>query len=130
MVQSKPHKVKGYADDLTILSSSLVELEDAVSHVDGHCKEVCLCIQPDKCYSLHFDGKETREKFTISVNEGTICNIKDNPTSFLGTIVSHSKSHMNKISSSNFSEHFYSYLKHLNDAPVRGKYSSGFTAVI
>ena len=54
---SKPHKVKGYADDLTIISSSLAELQEVVTQVDNRCHDICLNFRLDKCYSLLYDGK-------------------------------------------------------------------------
>lgn len=37
---SKPHKVKGYADDLTIIASSPAELQEVITQVNDRCHDV------------------------------------------------------------------------------------------
>ena len=53
---SKPHKVKGYADDLTIITSTPSDHQKVLSHIDERCRDVCLTIRPDKCFSLVLGG--------------------------------------------------------------------------
>ena len=53
-----------------------------------------LNIQPDKCYSLLYDGKVATRLSNISVGGKTTTNIVEKPTTFLGSIVtgwSHSR---------------------------------------
>ena len=45
---SKEHTVKGFADDLTILSRTPTDHQDVLTSIDYWCKEICLCIRPDK----------------------------------------------------------------------------------
>ena len=54
---SRPHKVKSYADDLTIISSTPRDHQDIVTLVDARCKDVSLFVRQDKCFSFIFDGK-------------------------------------------------------------------------
>ena len=81
---SKEHKVKGFADDLTILSRTPTDHQDVLTSIDYRCKEICLCISPDKCFSLIFDGKNTKATSSFKVGGSVTKNISDNPTSFLG----------------------------------------------
>ena len=61
LVHSKPHKVKGYTDDLTIISSSPAEHQKIITMMDDRCMDVVLRVRSGKCYSLLFDGKDTKE---------------------------------------------------------------------
>ena len=38
---STPPKLKGYSDDIPIISYSPKELQEIASHVDNHCKDIC-----------------------------------------------------------------------------------------
>ena len=60
---SSPHKVKGFADDLTVLSSSKTEHENTLSDVNQKCNDICLEIRADKCVSMVFDGCDGFRKF-------------------------------------------------------------------
>ena len=61
LVYSKPHKVKGYADDLTIISSIPAEHQEVITMVDDRCMDVGLRMRLGKCYSLLFDGKDAKK---------------------------------------------------------------------
>ena len=56
---SMPHKAKAYAEDLSIISSSLDEHTDSVQTIDQRAWEIDLIIRQDKCVTLVFDGKKT-----------------------------------------------------------------------
>jgi len=45
--------VKGFADDLTIFSSSEEEHKATLSEVNFKCKDICLEIRADKCACLN-----------------------------------------------------------------------------
>ena len=119
---STPHKVKCYADVITIISTSPKELQEIASHEDNGCKDICLRIRPDKCYSLNLDGKEAKAKFVINISGKPICSIKEKPTSFLGSNIYHSKSSTSKISCSKFSDQFSDRLSHLDDTSITGEF--------
>ena len=78
---SLAHRVKGFADDLTVFSSSKEEHESTLSDVDSKCKDLDLTIRADKCVSMVFDGNE--EKATFRVGDGVTRNITDGATTFL-----------------------------------------------
>ena len=54
------HKVKGYADDLSIISDSFDEHVKTVQKIDQNLREIDLAIRPDKCVALQF---KTERKF-------------------------------------------------------------------
>ena len=122
MVYSKPHKVKGYADDLTIVSSSPADHQEVITMVDDRCKDICLHVRPDKCYSLIYDGRATKNNPIISVGGCITTNIKKKPTTFLGSIIAGSSGSRKKASNAKFSEDFTSCLERLDSSLIRGEY--------
>ena len=64
---STPHKVKGCADDLAIMSQSPEEHQHLLDHLDICCHDVSLSIRPEKCYSLMVEGgKKSRRICQVS----------------------------------------------------------------
>ena len=122
IAHSKPHKVKGYADDLTIISSTPAERQEVITHVDNRCKDVCLNIRPDKCHSLLFDGKAACKGPVINVGGGTTSNIKEKCTTFLGSIFASNAKARKKACNDKFAQEFTVRLKRLDSAPIRGEY--------
>ena len=49
---SKTHKVKGFADDLSVFSSSMKDHETALQTIDKHCSDLDLTLKPSKCMSF------------------------------------------------------------------------------
>ena len=74
---SKPHKVKGYADDLTIITSSCSDHQEVLSQIDKRCSDVCLTIRPDKCLSLVI-GSCKNNKTVFKVADVMTNDIKNN----------------------------------------------------
>ena len=121
-VYSTPHKVKVYADDLTVISTSPVELQETVNLVGVRCKDVCLNIRLDKCYSLVNDGKAATHFPCITASGGSITSIVEKPTTFLGSIVAYNSKSRKKLANSAFSTILTAHLQGLDRAPVRGEY--------
>ena len=121
-VYSTPHKVKGYADDLTVISTSPVELQETVNLVEVRCKDVCLNIRPDKCYSLVYDGKAATRFPCITASGGSITSIVEKSTTFLGSIVACNSKSRKKVANCAFSTILTTHLQGLDRAPVRGEY--------
>ena len=118
---SSAHRVKGFADDLTVFSSSKEEHESTLSDVDSKCKDLDLTIRADKCVSMVFDGNEVKKKATFRVGDGVTRNITDGATKFLGSVLAASqgtKTQAGKILLEAFSEK----LSNLNKAQIRGEY--------
>ena len=96
---SSEHKVKGFADDLSVFSFSKDDHQQALTVIDEKCSSIGLEIRPDKCFSLLITkGRVTNPKFDI--HGFPTSNIKSNPTKFLGRILGASTSNSKKLSSS------------------------------
>ena len=67
---SAPHKVKAYADDLSIISGSLEEHTETVQTINQLSREIDLMIRPDKCVTLVFDGKKILINHRIELIDG------------------------------------------------------------
>ena len=119
---SQSHKVKGYADDLTVISSTPDEHQEVVSLVDTRCNDINLTVRPDKCHTLVFDGKAPKNNTAILVGGRPTSNIKDKPSTFLGSVVACSR--RSKFNSSNlqFSDDLTACLQRVDNAPLRGEY--------
>ena len=79
-------KVKDFADDLTVILSSTVEHQSALSQTDSKCKSLDLDICPDKCFSLVLsNGKPISKCF--SLNNGATNSAAVIPNKFLGHLI-------------------------------------------
>ena len=92
-----PHKVKGYADDFTVISTNPQDHQEALTSIDNRCNEICLTIRPDKCFSVVFDGRRVRDGFSFKVGGGHTNNIKSKATAFLGFTIGHNSRSSQKI---------------------------------
>ena len=54
MKNSREHKVKGFADDLTVISKSK---EMVIFSIDGKCEDMVCSFVQTKCYSLIYNVK-------------------------------------------------------------------------
>ena len=88
---SNEHKVKGFANDLTVIFIHEGNHQSMLSCTDTHCKDVCLSIQPDKCYSLVYDRKKSKKNITFKVGSGETQNICNHPTMFVGSTMCYSR---------------------------------------
>ena len=84
--------------------------------------DVGLRVRSGKCYSLLFDGKDANKYPIIKLGGGTSSNIKEKPTTFLGSIVACSSWSRKKKSNQKFSDQFIPHLQQLDKAPVIGEY--------
>ena len=58
MSLSKPHKVEGFADELTIISASSSDHTEALKAISSSCNDLDLTLKPSKCISFVYDGKK------------------------------------------------------------------------
>ena len=119
---SSPHRVKGFADDLTVFSSSKEEHESTLSDVDSKCKDLDLTIRADKCVSMVFDGNEVKKKATFRVGDGVTRNITDGATKFLGSVLAASQQGTKTQAGKILLEAFSEKLSNLDKAQIRGEY--------
>ena len=113
---SLPHKVKGYADDLTVISSNPQDHQEVFTSINNRCNEICLTIRPDKFFSVVFDGR----RFSLKVVGGHTNRLK--ATTFLGSTIGYNSWTSQKIASKEILALFSSSLTHLDCAPIRGEY--------
>ena len=92
LISSLPHKVKGFADDLTVISSLASEHEKALQDISKFCSDLDLTLKPPKCASLVFDGKKVDKKATFEEGAGRMISISSGPTKLLGHIIGASNS--------------------------------------
>ena len=60
---SSKHKIKAFADDLTIISTSFEDHKNALVKIDSSCSDLDLHLCPDKCVSpYHLQGKGLTRK--------------------------------------------------------------------
>ena len=119
---SKEHKVKGFADDLTVISSTKEDHQNILSCIDSRCEDISLSIRPDKCHSLVFNGQKAVKKTSFLIGSGETQNICDHPTLFLGSTIGCNTTTSVKSASNSFSSMFISSLEKLDQAKIRGEY--------
>ncbi len=62
----KPHKVKGFADDLTVFSKSTRDHQASLLNISSGCEDLDLTLKPSKCVSFVFDGKKVKKNDIFS----------------------------------------------------------------
>ena len=118
---SKPHKVKGFADDLTIISSSKSDHSLALQQISSSCSDLDLRLKPAKCVSLVFDGKKFDKSACFPISSENTRNISCKPTKFLGHLQGVSNKQTSIEAGKKFSYSFQSKLTNLDQANIRGE---------
>ena len=124
--QSKTHKVKGYADDLSMFSSSTKDHAAALQTIDKHCSDLDLRLKPSKCVSFIYDGKKVLRNVTFPLKEGSTKNICTGPNKFLGHTLCHTLPVTAKESGKRFMNSFLEKLDSLDTSPTEESTSYGF----
>ena len=120
---SSLHKVKGFADDLTVLSSDVASHQRVLSLLVLKARDLCFEFQPAKCVSLHFNGHHVVASTQFSMTNGNTINICDiNCTKFLGKTIGTSSLATRKLASDDMRQQILLYLQRIDDCPVRGEY--------
>ena len=81
--------MKGFADDLTVISPNKEQHKITLAVVVRKCKDLGLQIRADKCVSMVFNGHSMVDS-TFDVGDGVTKNIREQPTKFLGCVVASS----------------------------------------
>ena len=58
LITSTEHSVKGYADDVTLISNDLATHVSVLQAVDQKASDLDLSFKPQKCVSYLFDGSK------------------------------------------------------------------------
>ena len=80
--------MKGFADDLTVISSDVNSYQVVLSSLVLKVGNICFEFQPVECVFLYFNGRHVISSTQFSVSNGStvnICNI--NCTKFLGKTI-------------------------------------------
>ena len=72
---STTHKLKAFADDLTVISSSKEDHQSALTKINSYCLDLGLTLKPFKCVSFVFDGKRANKSDTFFIGDGKSINI-------------------------------------------------------
>ena len=91
MTTSTCHKTKAFADDLTVISSSLTSHKEVLEATVEKCQDIDLHVRPDKCVSILYNGKKLLENATVQLPTGRSCSIHAAPTKFLGGNIAHNR---------------------------------------
>ena len=118
---SAPHKVKGYADDLSIISDSFDEHVKTVQKIDQNLREIDLVIRPDKCVTLQFNGKKVLDQ-CVDIIDGETRSIVEKDTKCLGASVASSRQKTSSIAKRRLKERITKALKSIDSRLIRGEY--------
>ena len=119
---SAPHKVKGFANDSTVISSSKEEHKQALQAVSQFCSDLALTLKPPKCVSYVFDGQRVDKKTTFDLGGGKTRNIATGPTRFLGQTLGHTPLHTAQAAEKHLTSEFNGQLENLDQSPIRGEF--------
>ena len=121
--KSNPHCVKGFADDLTIISQHEQEHASALHTVSNKCSDIDLEIRPDKCVSVVYSGSKIKKTCSFPIGEGHTRNLSSGAAArFLGHTLAHSLSVQRNLSSEKITNLFINMLEKVNEAPLRGEH--------
>ena len=120
---SAPHKIKAFADDLTLINSSPSVHQQELSIIDSHCMDLDLEIRPDKCVSFVFDGSSMKlSPFLLSAGSTTPIQIK--PTKILGQMLGKDTKTTRSAAFSKLEARFSTALSNIDCSPIRGEYKA------
>jgi len=111
------HKVKGFADDISVFSSSASDHEVALRTFDNHCSDLDLTLKPAKCISLVFNGKKVLTT-TFPLGSSHTRNITSSHTRFLGCTLGRNNSVTSRECRKIFVEAFRKKVSNLDSSSI------------
>ena len=72
---SKPHKIKGFVDDITVISKSSKDHSEVLHKISSACSDLDLDFKPPKWVSMTYDGRKVVKDATFQVGLGQTRNI-------------------------------------------------------
>ena len=121
---SSPHRIKAFADDLSVLSTDKAEHQSILSTLDTKCKELDLHLKPEKCISFAFNGSSVDKSVTFRLGTGETTNISRNPSKFLGKFLAHCPSAAYSAAGTSLTTKVQSALNNIDSSNVRGEYKT------
>ena len=86
MVNSTKHSLKGYADDVTLISNDVDVHTSVLQTIDQKAADLDLFFKPVKCVSYLFNGSKIIPQ-GISLSNGVTRSIVEGETKFLGKLI-------------------------------------------
>ena len=123
-ITSSSHKVKAFADELTVISRSLSSHQKVLEATVIKCKDMDLQVRPDKCVYILYNGKKVLDDSSVQLPSGSTNSIRAAPTEFLGGYVGHTHSATRKAASIHLLEFITKALDEIDKQPIRGEYIS------
>ena len=122
-IHGKQHKVKAFADDLSLIHSSPSVHQEELQIIESHCQDLDLKIRPDKCVSLAFNGTSMM-KFTCPLSSGPTAPIQTKPTKILGQMIGKDATTTRSAASTKLKSRFLTALSNIDSRPIRGEYKA------
>ena len=121
---SSPHSVKGFADDLTVISSNIADHSAALLEIEKKAADLDLSLRPDKCVSVIYDGNRIDPKSRISLMDGSTRNISEAPSKILGHLLAVTLSHSRVTSAKKLESKLLTAVTNIDHRPIRGEYKT------
>ena len=119
---SAPHNVKGFADDMTVISPNILAHSSALKIIDQKASSLDLILKPEKCVSFLYDGKDIDKRSTFSLSHGYIRNISVAPWDVLGHILTVSPTGSRKAFAKRLEDKLLAAVKNIDNRPIRGEF--------
>ena len=119
---STPHKVKGFADGSTVISSSTEDHQRALHDLALFCTDLVLTLKPPKCVSFVNDGRQVDKKTTFYLEDRKTRNIVSGPTRFLGQTLCRMPLSTVPKAIKRLSSEYSRQLNNLDQSPIRGEF--------
>ena len=118
--QSTDHKIKAFADDMSVITASKSDHQKALTDIDTACCDLGLRLKPAKCISIVLEnGKVQKDSFQLAT--GNTRSITAGPTKFLGQTLAATESLTKKSANIKLKVTINEGLKQIDDRPIRGE---------
>ena len=118
---SMEHSLKGYADDVTLISCDIDVHKSVLQTIDLKAADLDLTFKPSKCISFLFDGSKVAP-MGLPLSKGTTRPITEGQTKFLGKLIDVSLSATKKAAGKRMISHLTDLLSASDSLPIRGEY--------
>ncbi|XP_065884075.1 uncharacterized protein [Dysidea avara] len=118
---SMEHSLKGYADDVTLISCDIDVHKSVLQTIDLKAADLDLTFKPSKCISFLFDGSKVAPR-GLPLSKGTTRPITEGQTKFLGKLIDVSLSATKKAAGKRMISHLTDLLSASDSLPIRGEY--------
>ena len=115
------HSLKGYADDVTLISDDFDTHKSVLQLLDLKATDLDLVFKPAKCISFLFNGAKLLSQ-GIALSNGMTRSITEGHTKFLGKVIDISLSTTKKTASKRMLCRLSDLLTATDSLPIRGEY--------